>query len=102
MISFMSIEELAASVAHDSEPPAELGPECKALWHAKAGNWEDAHNIAQDIETSLGSWIHAHLHLIEGDVGNAGYWYSRAGKRPGTSERLDEEWNEIAAAALSQ
>ena len=44
------------------------------------GNWEKAHNIAQDIETNDGSWIHAYLHRVEGDLGNAAYWYRRAGK----------------------
>ena len=61
-----------------------------------------AHTIAQDIDTPLGSWIHAHLHLIEGDIGNAGYWYARAQKPASTRERLAEEWNDIAAVALSQ
>ena len=85
----MTTEELANSAATDDAPPAELSPECAALWHTKAGNWEAAHDIAQDIHTSMGSWIHAHLHLIEGDIGNAGYWYSRAGKRPSTRDRID-------------
>jgi hypothetical protein len=101
MISRMTIEELANSATRDSDPPAGVSPECKVLWHARAGNWEDAHNIAQDINTSLGSWLHAHLHLIEGDAGNAGYWYSRAGKPASTGDRLEEEWNEIAAVVVS-
>ena len=25
-------------------------------------------------------WVHAHLHRVEGDLGNAAYWYRRAGK----------------------
>ena len=100
--SHMDVEKLSASATHDSEPPGTLSPECKALWYSKAGQWEEAHNVAQDIDTSLGSWIHAHLHLIEGDIGNARYWYTRAGKTPSTRERIDEEWHELAHAALAE
>ena len=98
----MTIEELAASAKNDSEPPAELSPESKALWYTKAGQWEAAHDIAQDIDTLLGSWIHAHLHLIEGDIGNAGYWYSRAGKKAKLPAQIDAEWEELAAVTLGQ
>jgi hypothetical protein len=97
----MTVEELAASTENDPEPPESLSPDCQALWHAKAGNWDASHEIAQDITTSLGSWIHAHLHLIEGDTGNAGYWYARAGKPASNKARIPEEWREIAAVALS-
>lgn len=97
----MTLEELAESAGRDTEPPAGLTPECQALWHARAGHWERAHTIAQDIDTPLGSWIHAHLHLIEGDIGNAGYWYARARKPASSRERIPDEWKEIAAAALA-
>ena len=58
----------------------------KSLWWAKKGNWEKAHNIAQDIATNDGSRIHAYLHRVEGDLGNAAYWYRRAGKCVKTNE----------------
>ena len=98
--SIESIDDLLASVDADSAPPAGLSEELRALWHTKKGNWEEAHNIAQDISSSWGSWMHGHLHLIEGDRGNAGYWYSRAGKPAGTVEGLDAEWRALAAEAL--
>ena len=98
----MTVDELAASTENESRPPEGLSPECTALWHAKAGNWGDAHNIAQGIDTPLGSWIHAHLHLIEGDIGNAGYWYAKAGKPANTKSRIKEEWVELAEASLAE
>ena len=101
MMGGMTIEELATSAKNDSEPPAELSPESKVLWYTKAGQWEAAHDIAQDIETALGSWLYAHLHLIEGDIGNAGYWYSRAGKKAKTPAQIDAEWDELAAVTLA-
>ena len=48
---------------------------------ALAGDWERAHAIVQRDATDLTScWIHAVLHKIEGDAGNARYWYGRAGQ----------------------
>ena len=48
-----------------------------------------------------GSWVHAYLHRVEGDIGNAGYWYSKAGKPSKTNESLTEEWEEITRCLLT-
>jgi hypothetical protein len=56
-----------------SFPPNELAPTLKALWHAGKGDWNKAHDIAQEIHSTEGSWIHAYLHRKEGDDGNAAY-----------------------------
>jgi len=58
--------------------PSEWPEALKALWFDANGDWKASHDIAQDIETLLGSWIHAYLHRKEGDEFNAGYWYRRA------------------------
>ena len=97
----MTLDELVASATNDSQPPADLSEELQAMWHTKAGNWEDAHNIAQDIPSAMGSWIHALLHLIEGDIGNAGYWFNRAGKPKVPVDGIDELWTEIASELLA-
>lgn len=52
----------------------------QALWYDACGDWEASHDIAQDLHTPMGSWIHAYLHRKEGDDWNAKYWYSQAGK----------------------
>ena len=67
----MTAADLLASVSSDSAPPPALQPLAKALWLAKKGDWDAAHNIAQDVHSTDGSWVHALLHLIEGDSGNA-------------------------------
>ncbi len=55
--------------------------------------------LIQDINDRDASWIHAYLHRKEGDTGNAGYWYSRAGKQmPGLT--IEKEWEQIAIALL--
>lgn len=66
-------------------------PLIKALLLDRQGNWQGAHEIAQDQKNLSGDLIHAYLHRKEGDIGNADYWYSRAkAKRPSCS--LEEEW----------
>jgi hypothetical protein len=92
----MSPAELAAAT---TLPPG-LSPEAQALWHAKKGHWEQSHNIAQDIHTPHGSWIHALLHLIEGDVGNAGYWFAKARRPAVKSTEIENLWQEIATEIL--
>jgi len=77
----------------------ELSAELAALWHDARGDWAAAHRVAQDIDDERGAWIHAYLHRKEGDLGNAAYWYRRAGK-PVASGALDVEWDAIAAALL--
>ena len=95
----MTATELADSAAIDSAPPAGLSAPAQALWLAKAGRWDSAHDLCQEIPGSAGAWIHAYLHREEGDVSNASYWYDHAGK-PVPSGTLEEEWLEIATALL--
>ena len=63
----------------------------KALELDKAGNWDCAHQIVQEIESIDSYRIHAYLHRVEGDIGNARYWYRRAGAAE-FSGSLKEEW----------
>ena len=65
----------------ESEPSDKLSGVYLAIWYAVKDNWDMAHNIVQDINTETASWIHAYLHRVEGDIGNAHYWYNRAGKK---------------------
>jgi hypothetical protein len=86
--------------AEQPQPPTGLSPALLALWHDKRGNWDAAHQVAQDIDGPDGAWIHAYLHRKEGDLANAGYWYRRA-KRPDCHESLDAEWGSIVTAMLA-
>ena len=96
----MTPAQLKSSAATETKPPAGLSPEAKALWFTKKGDWEAAHDIAQDIETPIGSWLHALLHLIEGDLGNARYWFVEAGRPVKKASQIDELWDEIAGVVL--
>ena len=57
-----------------------------ALQRLAAGDWDEAHRIVQDDPSPEAAWVHAHLHRVEGDLGNAGYWYRRAGKPVATGD----------------
>ena len=75
-----------ASLASDS-PPASLSRPLLALWHLAKGDWNRAHGVAQEDEVDREcAWVHAHLHRVEGDLGNAGYWYRRAGRPVATGD----------------
>jgi len=94
----MDLENFRASL-NDPLPPAGVNGLVAALWHAAKGNWDEAHGIAQKDGSAEGAWVHAYLHRVEGDDGNAGYWYHRAGK-PLCHSDLEAEWQEIAVALL--
>ena len=51
-----------------------------AIRHLKKGDWQKAHGIVQSDESEHGCWAHGIVHMLEGDVGNARYWYRRAHK----------------------
>ncbi len=97
----MTFDNFLESLETNAEPPGEVSAELKALWLAKKGQWEESHNIAQDIMTSMGSRIHGLLHTIEGDLGNAGYWYSKAGVPAISLSGIDDEWRSLVEGLIS-
>lgn len=93
----MSFAEFQESVARGAMPPDGASLPLQALWHDARGDWDRAHTCAQEDQGRDGSWVHAYLHRKEGDIGNAGYWYSRAGRRmPEPGVTLEAEWAAIA------
>ncbi len=87
---------LAEFMASDG---AEFKGPLLAAWFAGRGEWERAHEVAQDTEDRDGAWVHAHLHRQEGDFANAGYWYRRAG-RPAADGPIRTEWEAIVQDLL--
>ena len=95
----MTLDMFRQSLAADQPPADELA--LQALWWAGKGDWDRAHGCAQQREGDPScDWVHAYLHRVEGDLGNAGYWYRRAGK-PVANGPLPAEWDTIAAALLA-
>jgi hypothetical protein len=70
-----------------------------ALWWDSRGDWEQAHEVAQDVPGVDGAWVHAYLHRKEGDVANAGYWYRRAGRKVASGD-LRAEWEAMVVELL--
>jgi hypothetical protein len=52
-------------------PPADLSPALIALWWAAKDDWDKAHRIVMDEADPDCARVHAYLHRVEGDLGNA-------------------------------
>ena len=96
----MTLHQFRSSLSQ-SEPPAALPPPLAALWWEARGEWNQAHEIAQSIESPDAAWVHAYLHRKEGDASNAAYWYRQA-RQPHCTLPLDAEWEQIVSALLSR
>jgi len=96
----MTLAEFQRSLTAKTAPRG-LAPPLAALWWAQKGDWDKAHKIVMDEGGRDAAWVHAWLHRVEGDAGNAAYWYRQA-KRPVASGTHDAEWAAIAAALLGE
>lgn len=97
----MTFEAFSATATDSTvnEAPEGISAALTALWWDRRGEWDRAHQAAQGDEGREGAWVHAYLHRKEGDVGNASYWYRRAG-RPVQSGDLEAEWEGMVRALL--
>ena len=96
----MTFDDFRESLQRDG-PPRALDRALTALWWDAKGDWKTAHESAQQDENPRAAWVHAYLHRKEGDLSNASYWYSRAGKDLPQSS-LEHEWREITKALLAE
>jgi hypothetical protein len=95
----LTLDSFKAAIAA-AEPPENISPALRALWHDARGEWDAAHSVAQAIEDETGAWVHAYLHRKEGDAANAAYWYRRA-RKPVATDALAIEWERIASTLLA-
>jgi len=71
----------------------------RALAHLRAGDWEAAHRIVQrDEDSPLSCWAHGIVHLMEGDLSNARYWYREAQREFPRAPSIADEIAALAAA----
>ena len=73
---------LKATTARELFPNARAPEAALAGLYLRYGAWNEAHEIAQDIETPEGSYWHALVHRAEPDEANAAYWYRQVGRHP--------------------
>ena len=65
-----------------------------AIWYILKDYWDLAHETVQILNTEIACRFHAYLHRVEGDLGNADYWYSQAEVEPATAS-LETELSDI-------
>ena len=94
----MDIEQFEASLSGEAPP---LDPPLLAMWHASRNEWDTAHRIVQAEKDADSAWVHAFLHRLNGDLGNARYWYRRA-ERAEPEQPPERERAEIIAALLAE
>jgi len=95
----MNYEEFIMSTG-ESKPPVHLNKFLTILWYDGKGKWDIAHKLAKSIYNKNGSLLHAYLHRKEGDLANAAYWYSNAGKEM-PNKTLNDEWEELVREYLN-
>jgi hypothetical protein len=83
------------------EPPVGLSAALAALWWAGKDEWNKAHEIVMNGDDPDCAWVHAYLHRVEGDLGNARYWYRQAGCSPASGD-LAAEWIAITVTLLAR
>ena len=94
----MNLSEFKRSLAK-AKPPLGFAPALAALWWAGKDEWEKAHTIVMDARGKDCAWVHAYLHRLEGDLGNARYWYRQAQHLVATAP-LTAEWDAIVEILL--
>jgi hypothetical protein len=72
----------------------------KAVQFLESGDWQAAHEIVQkDEDSPLACWAHGIVHLMEGDVPNARYWYAEAKRAFPAAPSIPSELRSLRAAA---
>jgi hypothetical protein len=64
----------------------------------REGKWNEAHNLVQLDESSAAAWLHGLLHVQEGDLEDAEYWYGKAGRNFRSRGTLSEELDALEAS----
>jgi hypothetical protein len=70
-----------------------------AVAQLEKGDWQAAHEIVQkDEDSPLSCWAHGIVHVMEGDLANARYWYSEAKRAFPEEYSVAEEIAQLKAA----
>ena len=74
----------------------------RAVAHLERDDWRAAHEIVQeDEESALSCWAHGIVHILEGDLPNARYWYGQAKRTFPRKVSAKDEINELKEALQS-
>jgi len=64
----------------------------------REGRWDEAHNLVQLDDSYSAAWLHALLHLQEGDMEDAEYWYGKSGRNFRSRSTLRKELDALEAS----
>ena len=70
----------------------------KVLELMRLGRWIEAHNLVQLDDSPLAAWLHGILHIQEGDLEDAEYWYGKADRHFRSRGTLAQEVERFEAA----
>jgi len=73
----------------------------QVLAHMHAERWTEAHNLVQNDDSQQGAWLHGILHIQEGDLEDAEYWYGKANRNFRSRGTWGEELERFEAALIS-
>ena len=73
----------------------------QVLAHLRANRWTEAHNLVQTDNSPLSNWLHGIVHIQEGDLEDAEYWYDQAQRHFRSRGTLVEEMERFEAELLS-
>lgn len=78
-----------------------MTPLLQILALMREGRWDEAHNLVQLDGSDAAAWLHALLHVQEGDLENAEYWYEKSGRSFRRRGSLSEELDALEASLQS-
>jgi hypothetical protein len=70
----------------------------QALAQLRSGRWNEAHELVQRDDSALAAWLHGIVHLQEGDLENAEYWFGKAHRDFHGHGTVTEELDRFEAA----
>jgi hypothetical protein len=73
-------DRIAVSTARKLFPQARAPEAAYAGLYLYFSCWDEAHQMAQSVNTAEGSYWHAIAHRQEPDAGNSSYWFRRVGR----------------------
>ncbi|MEK8046216.1 hypothetical protein AACH00_07680 [Ideonella sp. LYT19W] len=74
----------------------------QVVQHLRANAWTQAHDLVQREASPMANWLHGIVHIQEGDLEDAQYWYEQAGKHFRSRGTLAEELVRFEQALLHQ
>ncbi len=80
--------------------PAHRDHLMQVVQHLRANAWTQAHDLVQREASAMANWLHGIVHVQEGDLEDAQYWYEQAGQHFRSRRTLAAELARFEQALL--